>query len=379
VTTASSTAVSGQSLLVILPAGAGAPSPGTVIAGLPLLRRIVLAAGRAGFDRILVHPRACPDSRLLEGTDAAVLGAGPAVAPMARLILLPAHVLPQVRWLRRLREMPLDPETLAVDGSLAAAVESVAAGDLLRSVGESAGSDDLIATLSRRFPCVTEARDPCGRFPLGASAGPPAAEAWLLRSLIKDSEGFMSRHVERRVSLALTRRLVATRITPNVMTLVSLAVGLAGAPFFLSSRPLYQVIGGLLFLTHSVLDGCDGELARLKFLESPMGARLDFWGDNLVHVAVWSGMAIGWSLATGAAWPLLVGVLAVAGTAASALLVSRQGDYGLAEAVANRDFIYVVVLLACFGRAHWFLVLVALGTPIFMLLVRCGAGRRRIA
>jgi len=56
VTTALSTAVSRQSLLVVLPAGAGAPSPGTVIAGLPLLRRIVLAAGRAGFDRIGSSP-----------------------------------------------------------------------------------------------------------------------------------------------------------------------------------------------------------------------------------------------------------------------------------------------------------------------------------
>jgi hypothetical protein len=47
--------------------------------------------------------------------------------------------------------------------------------------------------------------------------------------------------------------------------------------------------------------------------------------------------------------------------------------------VANRDFIYLVLLLACFGRAHWFLIPVALGTPIFMMLVRWGAGRRRTA
>ena len=45
----------------------------------------------------------------------------------------------------------------------------------------------------------------------------------------------MSRHVERRISLALTRRLVGTRITPNAMTLVSLTIGLLGAPFFLSA------------------------------------------------------------------------------------------------------------------------------------------------
>lgn len=386
-TTLSSTAVSVRSLLVILPAppGAGSPPPGTPIAGLPLVRRIVLAAERAGFDRILVHPRACPSWPLLAGTAAARLDGDPPLVSRARLVLVPANVLPQARWLRALREMPLDPETLAVDASLTAVVESAGIDEVLRSAGQAAGAEDLIATLSRRLARATEADDPAGRFALGDGAEAPAAEDWLLRSLIKDTEGFMSRHVERRISLAITRRLVGTRITPNQMTLVSLSIGLLGAPFFLSAEPLHQLIGALLFLTHSILDGCDGELARLKFQESPAGARLDFWGDNLVHVAVFGCMAMGWSQAEASRWPLLLGALAITGTAASAYLVAHRdgaaaaaGPPGrLADAVANRDFIYLVLLLACFGRAHWFLVPVALGTPIFMMLVRWGAGRRR--
>jgi len=387
VTTLSSTAVSVRSLLLILPAppGAGSPPPETLIAGLPLVRRIVLAAERAGFERILVHPRACPQPQLLAGTAAALLGADTPVARRARLVLVPVNVLPQARWLRALREMPLDPETLAVDSSLTAAVESAGIDAVLRSAGQAAGAEDLITALSGRLARVTEAGDPAGRFALGGAAGPQAALDWLLRSLIKDTEGFMSRHLERRISLALTRRLVGTRITPNAMTLVSLSIGLLGAPFFLSTAPLYQIVGSLLFLTHSILDGCDGELARLKFQESPMGARLDFWGDNLVHVAVFGCMAMGWSLAGGSRWPLLLGALAITGTAASAYLVAQRdggaaaaGPPGrLADAVANRDFIYLVLVLACFGLAHWFLIPVALGTPIFMMLVRWGTGRRR--
>jgi phosphatidylglycerophosphate synthase len=388
VTILSSTTVSVRSLLLILPAppGAGSPPPETVIAGLPLVRRIVLAAERAGFERILVHPRACPQPQLLAGTAAALLGPDTPVASRARLVLVPVNVLPQARWLRALREMPLDPETLAVDSSMTAAVESAGIDEVLRSAGQAAGAEELISALSGRLARVTEAGDPAGRFALGGAAGPKAALDWLLRSLIKDTEGFMSRHLERRISLALTRRLVGTRITPNAMTLVSLSIGLLGAPFFLSTVPLYQVIGSLLFLTHSVLDGCDGELARLKFQESPMGARLDFWGDNLVHVAVFGCMAMGWSLAGGSRWPLLLGALAITGTAASAYLVAQRdggaaaaGPPGrLADAVANRDFIYLVLVLACFGLAHWFLIPVALGTPIFMMLVRWGTGRRRI-
>ena len=88
-------------------------------------------------------------------------------------------------------------------------------------------------------------------------------------------------------------------------------------------------------------------------------------------------------MAIDALWPLALGMLAVTGTGLSAVLVSQQSGAPsasgarLAEALANRDFIYLVIVLACFGRAQWFLVCVALGTPIFMMLVRWGAGRRR--
>ena len=96
---------------------------------------------------------------------------------------------------------------------------------------------------------------------------------------------------------------------------------------------------------------------------------------------------LGWTLAAASLWPLCLGALAITGTAASAYLVAHRdgtaataGPPGrLADAVANRDFIYLVLLLACSGRAHWFLIPVALGTPIFMMLVRWGAGRRRTA
>jgi hypothetical protein len=46
------------------------------------------------------------------------------------------------------------------------------------------------------------------------------------------------------------------------------------------------------------------------------------------------------------------------------------------EALAHRDFIYLIVLLAAAGKAAWFLVLAAMGTPIFLLLV-LWSGRRR--
>ena len=199
----------------------------------------------------------------------------------------------------------------------------------------------------------------------------------------------MSRHVERKISLAITRRLAVTRVTPDVMTVVSVGLGLLGAPFFLSSSPAYQLVGALLFLTHSILDGCDGELARLKFMESARGAILDFWGDNVVHVGVFACMAVGLSFAQGATWPLALGALTVVATAGSAACQSRDimldtavgGDAAwiarVAEAISHRDFIYLVIVLSAFGKAHWFLILASIGTPIFFLLMLWVVARRR--
>src|SRR2546426_9504802 len=71
-------------------------------------------------------------------------------------------------------------------------------------------------------------------------------------------------------------------------------------------------------LAHSILDGCDGELARLKFQHSRWGAVLDFWCDNVVHVAVFLCIAVGWSRDSGAAWPLGLGAVASVATGGSA-------------------------------------------------------------
>ena len=79
---------------------------------------------------------------------ASLLDADTPAAPRARLVLVPANVLPQARWLRALREMPLDPETLAVNSSLTAVVESAGIDEVLRSAGQAAGGPGNIRELS---------------------------------------------------------------------------------------------------------------------------------------------------------------------------------------------------------------------------------------
>jgi phosphatidylglycerophosphate synthase len=373
-------------VLVVLPPRASDPRLGDVrILGLPLARRLALAATSAGYAGVLAAEGAA-DAAVLAGTavqawpESVPSGSGP-----QRLVLVPANVLVQRRWLRAVLEMPLEPETLHVDASLAAVVETKRVEAVLMAV-RAAGPAEALERLREMFNVAGLPADSESLRPLSSVADVRGTESWLLQSLIKRNEGFMSRHVERRVSLAVTRRLVETSVTPNAMTLISVAIGLLGALGFLSPAPAFQLMGALLFLTHSILDGCDGELARLKFLESRWGAVLDFWGDNIVHMAVFAALAVEWSWSAGAAWPLLFGVTAIAGTLASATLMFRHTveDSALPEAwsgrlagaLASRDFIYVVVLLSAFGRARWFLLIGSVGTPAFALLALYLAMRR---
>jgi len=381
-----------DSVLLVVPPEPGmatSVSPDIVVAGLPLLRRIVLAGSRAGFSCVLVQSERDDAGRLLGGTPASMLNGAQPPEARRRIVILPANVVPQARWLRALREGEIEPERLHVDGQLTAVLDTDDPAFVLTAAARCRGVGELLATLRVRFDEAKLEVDETGRFPLTEAADAQPAERWLLRSLIKQREGFMSRHFERKISLAITRRLAVTRVTPDVMTIVSVGIGLLGAPFFLSASPAYQLVGALLFLAHSILDGCDGELARLKFMESPHGAILDFWGDNVVHVGVFSCLAVGLSLAQEATWPLALGALTVIATLGAAAWQSRDimldtavgGDANwvarLAQAFSSRDFIYLVIVMSAFGKAHWFLILTSIGTPIFFgLLLWVGARRR---
>ena len=378
--------------------GSSGVDPETSLLGLPLVSRAALAGERSGFARIVVEePPGRNWSSLLAGTRAEILRAGdpPPAIPPGRLIVLLTRVVAEKKWLKELRQIPAAPDRIEIDPGCAAVLETdepARAAALLRG----RGAENALDAVARSFGPAGRLSSP-DRFEIAEAQDLSRAEKWMLARLVKDTEGFMSRHVERRISLALSRRLSKTRVTPNAMTLVSVGVGLAGAALFLSPSPWVPLTGALLVLTHSILDGCDGELARLKFQESRFGGVLDFWGDNVVHSAVFSAIAIAWARAAGQSWPLLLGASAVLGTILSAAFVYRSTMMQVAEgplftsvsrsetafaklvdALGRRDFLYLIVLLAAFHQERWFLVLAAAGSPVyFFLLLLLARGERR--
>ncbi len=176
-------------------------------------------------------------------------------------------------------------------------------------------------------------------------------------------------------SRALTALLVPTGISPNAVTLISIAIGLAAGGLFAVGNVRAGVAGALLFLASTIIDGCDGELARLTFRESRFGARLDVVGDNVVHVVVFGGIALGLYRRTHDPRAALAGWALVAGVLASMVVVylsivrrePSERQRALFGAFASREFAYLLVVLTLVGKLQWFLWLAALGTYAFVL------------
>ncbi|NQV83037.1 MAG: CDP-alcohol phosphatidyltransferase family protein [Rhodospirillales bacterium] len=117
----------------------------------------------------------------------------------------------------------------------------------------------------------------------------------------------------RHLSYPLTLFLLKLPISPNQVTALSLAAGLAGAWYFSLGTMDAGLIGGLLLIACYTLDNCDGEIARLKNLSSEWGAQFDDLADWLVDGAFFAGLGFGVSAATGEAFWLWLGLAATAG------------------------------------------------------------------
>jgi len=120
------------------------------------------------------------------------------------------------------------------------------------------------------------------------------AEKKLLKNLSKPADGILSKKFNRKVSTFITRFLIKTPITPNMIS-VFIPV-LAILTFFLLSKGTYPwlIFGGLMIQFLSIIDGCDGEIARLKFMKSFLGAWLDPILDRYVDMILIAGMAYGY-------------------------------------------------------------------------------------
>jgi len=151
------------------------------------------------------------------------------------------------------------------------------------------------------------------------------AEKILLKSLVPAKDGFISRTVNRKFSLRMTRQLAKTGVTPNQVTVLSFVTAVFSALLFATSHPVW---GGLLAQFTSILDGVDGEIARLKFLQSKYGGLFDALLDRYADFIIVLGMAYAWYASSGNLTALLVSAAALTGIPMSMLFKEKFQNVG---------------------------------------------------
>jgi phosphatidylglycerophosphate synthase len=141
--------------------------------------------------------------------------------------------------------------------------------------------------------------------------------------LVKPTDGIFAR-MNRKVSIPISRRIIPFPITPNMVSLFTLGVSLAAGGFLALGGYWNMLTGAILSWLASVLDGCDGEVARLKLQESDFGCWLETVCDYLYYLFIFAGMTIGLLRSSGDRTYLLWGGLLLFGAIASILTTGLQ-------------------------------------------------------
>ncbi|MGH7198286.1 MAG: CDP-alcohol phosphatidyltransferase family protein [Candidatus Omnitrophota bacterium] len=191
---------------------------------------------------------------------------------------------------------------------------------------------------------------------------------------LEHRDGFQ---INRFLSRPVSALLLKTPVTPNHVTLASLFFGMLSGFLFSKGAYAASVAGAFVFVFAAVLDNCDGEIARAKKMGSVFGAWLDIVTDVFKDLAFFTGLAWG-VLGQGALGPVHAAwLLCVGGSILNFAIVILQKTRGFGPAVFNQpnpegtdrqnvwykitealregDSVWLVVLLALFGRTDWLL------------------------
>ena len=176
-----------------------------------------------------------------------------------------------------------------------------------------------------------------------------------------------------RLAYRLVWGLRDTGVTPNHLTTLRLVFGVLAFGGLASGTWLWMNVGALCFVVSHFLDHTDGELARIKGASSPFGHYYDLAADSLCTVLLFVGIGIGASAKWIGASAIPMGC--IAGIAVAAIFHmrhqielqvgkadARQPHVGFMEA---EDVLYLLPLITFFGKVIPFLMLAAIGAPLF--------------
>jgi len=138
-------------------------------------------------------------------------------------------------------------------------------------------------------------------------------------------DGLISYYFNRRISAIFSALLMDKEVTPNQISTFVLVLGiLTCVPLYLSGN---FFMAGIMVWIISILDGVDGEIARVKSIGTKLGKFIDSFFDRLFDTAVIFSIALSVSLLTESVIPWIFAYIAFLG-----LLL----DYYVVELYGNR-------------------------------------------
>jgi phosphatidylglycerophosphate synthase len=315
--------------------------PTARLAGLPIAERVLRAATRAGYTRIIIwapNTDACVDAhdlhRLVPSIGANIrvaatesewqtaiahlhasdpvttIGAGTVVSPA--LLEAARSIVPAAGQVLDVPAGPAWPESgvlrlLAADAVDRGRVASELRARRTRALARPSGED--VSHGRAHLALQVTNHDELA-----------AAELTIRRSIYKSTDAKLARF-NRRMSLPISLLLIRTPITANQISVMLVALGLYSGWLFSLGHYWTGVFGGVLSLAGSILDGSDGEIARLKYQESALGCWIETCGDYSYYIATFIGLTAGAVRQTG--WDLFywLGTIALTGMVLSFVLL----------------------------------------------------------
>ncbi|MFC6083204.1 CDP-alcohol phosphatidyltransferase family protein [Sphaerisporangium aureirubrum] len=133
-----------------------------------------------------------------------------------------------------------------------------------------------------------------------------------LNNAVKGADGFFTTYFVSTYSRFIARWAARRGLTPNQVTMISIALGVLAALAFATGNRAGWVAGGVLIYFAFVFDCVDGQVARYARKFGVLGAWLDATFDRAKEYIVFAGLAVGATVAgQGDVWTLALIALAL--------------------------------------------------------------------
>ena len=179
------------------------------------------------------------------------------------------------------------------------------------------------------------------------------AEKSFCKTLTKPSDGPVSKYINRPISTWLTRTFfLKTKISPNQITIFSFLLSVFGASCFLIGSYGGLVVGALLAYVSSIVDGCDGEIARLKFIDTKFGGWFDAVMDRYADGFLLFGLTYHTYFLMEDRLSLFIGFLAIIGSFVNSYTADKYDGF-MRETLKptpfrlGRDVRLLIIFIGC--------------------------------